>query len=165
VQGVRTPVFPGKPGRALPCLRTGNPDSEKQESVVVQTGKALSPGYFRMKYTMSEVARYFKGLGWQKGRKDVNSSCDERFYTRFPGYPECGTKPGKGILVYANVYDYTQAPVSAIAIELHLLGQIRDEQWVDLHVYSIDSLDKIPVCCERLLKAWKTMNEITVKPE
>ena len=118
-----------------------------------------------MKTTMQGIDAYFKKLEWNNGRAPVNSSADAAYYKRFSGYPECGTNPGKGILVYANVYDYTQAPVSAIAIELHLVGQIRDEQWVDLHVYSIDNLDKIPVCCERLLKAWKTMNEITGVPE
>lgn len=109
---------------------------------------------------MKEVTSYFENHGWLKGRESVNSTCDESFYNRFSGYPECGTNPGKGILVFANVYCYAKALIPFTTVELHLVGQIRDEQWVDLNIYAIDTLDQIPVCCERLLKAWKTIHGV-----
>lgn len=117
-----------------------------------------------MKYTIEDVTAYFRKLGWVRGHRSSSTS-DDCYFTRFPGYPECGTNPGKGILVYADIYDYQKAPVRAAAVELHLVGQIGNEQWADLHIYSIDSLDHIPVCCERLLKAWKTMNEVHERSE
>ena len=111
---------------------------------------------------MAEVKAYFRKLGWVRGHRSSSNS-DDCYFTRFPGYPECGTNPGKGILVYANVWN--ESVQCGPVIELHLVGQIGNEQWADLHIYSIDSLDHIPVCCERLLKAWKTMNEVHERSE
>ena len=104
------------------------------------------------------ISEFTEANGWTEFSVGV-SNCQRKYAKQFPTKYQCQCNTKSTIQV---VLEYWVMAGHGEAVNLVLTGECPDEEWVELRVYGLKTLDNIDHHCQKLLTGWESINAMVI---
>lgn len=121
----------------------------------MQTDSSV-PSQITDRWNYESIVAWFEANGWTEWEVSRLDRHDRHWCKKFPGEPKCRSNQPKDLQLRAMLWDFRKYQENHIGLELELHARPADDEgWICIKSHGMQSIDEVPMHCDRMLKAWR----------